>query len=237
MKKRVLIYLLLVVSLIAFSGCFSSKDEKIDNKAALAFKEDYESLNGKTNSKGKEHRTIELSEDNRFVEITMEELMKKIDNGDSFYVYFGSRLCPWCRSVIEMADKVSRENDIEKIYYIDIWDDEGNELIRDQYVIDEDGKLKLEKEGTEDYKKLLELFDSLLREYTVKDNNGEDVAVGEKRIYAPNFFYISKGKAVRMVTGKSELQKDSREELTQEMLDQEEKVFDKFFINACDETC
>lgn len=237
MKKRVLISLLLVVSLIAFSGCFSSKDEKKDNKAALAFKEDYESLNGKTNSKGKEHRTIELSEDNRFVEITMEELMKKIDNGDSFYVYFGSRLCPWCRSVIEMADKVSRENDIEKIYYIDIWDDEGNELIRDQYVIDENGKLKLEKEGTEDYKKLLELFDTLLREYTVKDNNGEDVAVGEKRIYAPNFFYISKGKAVRMVTGKSELQKDSRGELTQEMLDQEEKVFDKFFINACDETC
>ena len=232
--KRVLISLLLLVTLISFTGCFDNKKE---NKDALAFKNDYEELNGKTNKSGKEHRTISISEDNRFIEITMEDLMKKIDNGDSFYVYFGSRLCPWCRSVIEMADKVSRENDIEKVYYIDIWDDEGNELIRDKYIIDENNKLVLEKEGTEDYKKLIELFGSLLRDYTLTDNNGEEVVVGEKRIYAPNFFYISKGKAVRMISGKSDLQKDSREELTQEMLDEEETKFDKFFINACDETC
>ncbi|MBR4672219.1 MAG: hypothetical protein IKO78_03330 [Bacilli bacterium] len=234
MKKKVLISLLLLVSLISFTGCFDNKKE---NKVALAFKNDYEELNGKTNKSGKEHRTISISEDNRFVEITMEELMKKIDSGDSFYVYFGSRLCPWCRSVIEMADKVSRENDIEKVYYIDIWDDEGNELIRDKYTIDENNKLVLEKEGTEEYKKLLELFGSLLRDYTLTDNNGDEVAVGEKRIYAPNYFYINKGKAVRMITGKSDTQKDAREELTEEMLKDEEEKFDKFFINACDETC
>lgn len=234
MKKKVLISLLLLVSLISFTGCFYNKEE---NKVALAFKNDYEELNGKTNKSGKEHRTISISEDNRFVEITMEELMKKIDSGDSFYVYFGSRLCPWCRSVIEMADKVSRENDIEKVYYIDIWDDEGNELIRDKYTIDENNKLVLEKEGTEEYKKLLELFGSLLRDYTLTDNNGDEVAVGEKRIYAPNYFYINKGKAVRMITGKSDTQKDAREELTEEMLKDEEEKFDKFFINACDETC
>ena len=234
MKKKVLISLLLLVSLISFTGCFDNKEE---NKVALAFKNDYEELNGKTNKSGKEHRTISISEDNRFVEITMEELMKKIDSGDSFYVYFGSRLCPWCRSVIEMADKVSRENDIEKVYYIDIWDDEGNELIRDKYTIDENNKLVLEKEGTEEYKKLLELFGSLLRDYTLTDNNGDEVAVGEKRIYAPNYFYINKGKSVRMITGKSDTQKDAREELTEEMLKDEEEKFDKFFINACDETC
>ena len=234
MKKKVLISLLLLVSLISFTGCFDNKKE---NKVALAFKNDYEELNGKTNKSGKEHRTISISEDNRFVEITMEELMKKIDSGDSFYVYFGSRLCPWCRSVIEMADKVSRENDIEKVYYIDIWDDEGNELIRDKYTIDENNKLVLEKEGTEEYKKLLELFGSLLRDYTLTDNNGDEVAVEEKRIYAPNYFYINKGKAVRMITGKSNAQKDAREELTEEMLKDEEEKFDKFFINACDETC
>ena len=234
MKKKVLISLLLLVSLISFIGCFYNKEE---NKVALAFKNDYEELNGKTNKSGKEHRTISISEDNRFVEITMEELMKKIDSGDSFYVYFGSRLCPWCRSVIEMADKVSRENDIEKVYYIDIWDDEGNELIRDKYTIDENNKLVLEKEGTEEYKRLLELFGSLLRDYTLTDNNGDEVAVGEKRIYAPNYFYINKGKAVRMITGKSDTQKDAREELTEEMLKDEEEKFDKFFINACDETC
>ena len=234
MKKKVLISLLLLVSLISFTGCFDNKEE---NKVALAFKNDYEELNGKTNKSGKEHRTISISEDNRFVEITMEELMKKIDSGDSFYVYFGSRLCPWCRSVIEMADKVSRENDIEKVYYIDIWDDEGNELIRDKYTIDENNKLVLEKEGTEEYKRLLELFGSLLRDYTLTDNNGDEVVVGEKRIYAPNYFYINKGKAVRMITGKSDTQKDAREELTEEMLKDEEEKFDKFFINACDETC
>ena len=40
-----------------------------------------------------------------------------------------------------------------------------------------------------------------------------------------------------MTTGISDSQKDAREELTEEILKDEEQKFDDFFINVCDESC
>ena len=145
-------------------------------------------------------------------------------------------MCPWCRSVIEKAIEIANQNGIEKIYYVDIWDEEGNEILRDKYILDENNKPVKDIEGTEEYYKLLTVFNDLLRDYTY-ELDGQTLSYGEKRIYAPNFIYVAKGKAVRLVTGKSALQKGSRDELTEEMLKDEEKQFDDFFINICDESC
>ena len=159
-----------------------------------------------------------------------------IENEESFYVYFGSTLCPWCRSVIEKALEVANNNGIDKLYYVDIWDDEGKEILRDKYTLDDNKNPIKSEEGTEEYQKLLTYFDEVLADYTYTLDD-KKLSFGEKRIYAPNFIYVAKGKATRMTTGISELQKDSREELTEEMLRDEERQFDDFFINICDETC
>ncbi len=231
MKKKVFVLLLLLVSVLTVVGCGGKKSD------ADLFKEEYEKINGTTNKIGYEHRTIKISDKNVFVKTTAEEIVKKIENKDSFYVYFGSKTCPWCRSVIEKADKVSRENEIEKIYYVDIWDDEGKEILRDKYTINDNNELELVIEGTESYKKLLTYFGEFLKDYSIANDNGDIIPTGEKRIFAPNFVYVSKGEAVRLITGISLKQKDSREELTEEMLKEEEEAFDKFFVNSCDSSC
>lgn len=224
MKKKILVLAILTLSVV-LTGCF-----KKDNKEALKFKEDYEEINGKENASGKIHREVEISKNNKFVEITPKELLEKIENKETFYVYFGSRLCPWCRSVIEKADEISRKNKIDKIYYIDVWDDLGNEIFRDKYEINEDGELKQSFKGAEEYKKVLNSIDeTLLRDYTINDNEGNTIEVGEKRIYAPNYIYFKNGKGIRLVTGKSDKQTDSREELTKEILEDETNTFNEFF--------
>ena len=227
MKKKVLL-LVLISSLLILTGC--------NKKDAVAFKNEYESLNGKTNANGKVHRTVSIPKDNPIVISSAKEIVKKIEAGDTFYVYFGSELCPWCRSVIEKAIEIANQNGIKKIYYVDIWDNDGNEILRDKYILDENNKPIKDIEGTEEYYKLLTAFNDLLRDYTY-ELDGQTLSYGEKRIYAPNFIYVAKGKAVRLVTGKSSLQKGSRDELTAEMLKDEEKQFDDFFINVCDESC
>ena len=35
-----------------------------------------------------------------------------------------------------------------------------------------------------------EVFDSVLSDYTITDSEGNKVATGEKRIYAPNYIYV-----------------------------------------------
>ena len=222
--KKIFIFVLLAVILLGVSGC------KKDNKYALEFKEEYEALNGVVNKKGKEHRTVTINEDNPYIKTTPEEIVKKIENKETFYLYVGDALCPWCRSVIEKSIEVANNKDIDEIYYIEIWDDEGNEILRDKYELQE-GKAVKTIPGTEAYNKLLEYFDSVLSEYNLTAENDEKVSTGEKRIYAPNYFYIEKGTAKKMVEGISDKQKDSREELTSEMLEDEEKIFNDFFNN------
>ena len=207
------------------------------SKDAKAFKKDYERLNGVVNANGKEHRTISIPKNNPITISTAKEIVSKIENEDTFYVYFGSPICPWCRSVIEKAMEVANNNGIKKVYYVDFWDDEGNEILRDKYTLDDDGKPVKDIEGKEEYYKLLEYLGEVLPDYTFKKKDGQEINLGEKRIYLPTFIYVAKGKPIRMTTGISDLQTESRDELTTDILADEDKMFDEFFINVCDESC
>lgn len=232
MKKKMFLIFVMAFSLLAVTGCEKKQENKKKyTKSALVFKEKYESLNGKKNSKGKKYRSVNIPKDNPFEEITAEEVLNKIENGDTFYVYFGDAKCPWCRSVIEKAIEVANNHKIKKIYYVSIWDDKGNEILRDTYELGKKNKPKKVLEGTDTYYKLLEKFDSVLTEYTLNDSEENEIKVGEKRIYAPNFIYIKKGEVKELVEGISDRQEDPREELTTEMLVDEEYLFDDFFTN------
>ena len=227
MKKIIkYIFVIFVISMV-ITGC------KKTNKYALEFKEEYESLNGVVNKSGKEHRTIIIDKDNPYIKTTPEEIVKMIENNESFYLYVGDALCPWCRSVLEKSIEIAKKKSVSKIYYIDIWDDEGNEILRDKYEL-VDGKATKTIEGTEAYTKLLGYFKDVLDDYTLTDENGKKIELGIKRIFAPNYFRIKKGKVTLMVDGISEKQTDSREELTKEMLDDEEKEFNSLFVDYCD---
>ena len=228
MKKKILFIIMIFMMLITFTGC-----KKNDS---LLFKEDYESVNNKESKSGKIHRSVNINEENPFIISSAKEVVEKINNKDSFYVYFGSKICPWCRSVIEKAIEVANNNNVTKIYYVDIWNDEGEEILRDKYEVDDKGNIIKTIEGKEEYYELLKLLDNVLEDYTyTKDNKKE--SFGEKRIFAPNFIYISNGKAIKLTTGISSLQKDSRETLTEEMLNDEEKEFNEIFVNVCDSSC
>ncbi len=229
MRKKLFFTIIILVAFVMV-GCGTKNEE---NESSLAFKKDYESMNDKVNSRGVNYRSISLSENNKFKEITQDELISKLNNNESFYIYFGSTLCPWCRSVLEMADKISRENDIDTIYYLDIWDEKGNEIFRDKYVLNSNNVPELEVEGSSAYKLVLERFNDFLSDYALTDSNGNRVSVGEKRVYAPNFVYVLNGKAIRLVTGISDKQTDAYAELTSEMLEDEESTFKSFFSNSC----
>ena len=169
--KKVIAVIVLGLILV---GCTFASD------ASLKFKSDYESLNGKTSKSGKGHREVYIEPNNPFKEINTKDLVKKIENKETFYVYFGDKLCPWCRSVIEKAIEVAKENKIKKIYYIPIWDDDGNEILRDKYEI-KDGKLVKTVDGTKEYYKFLKYFDKVLSNYTLTDDKGNKIDTDEKR--------------------------------------------------------
>lgn len=228
-RNKLFLLIIMILSVFLISGC------KNKNTDAYKFKEEYESLNGTTNSSGKEIRTINIIEDNPFIYATAEEIVEKINNKETFVVYFGFASCPWCRSVLETLISTSSSTGIKKIYYVDI------SKIRDTYEM-KDGSLVRTNNGTEGYNKLLTLLGSKLSDYTL-NIDGKTINTGEKRIYAPNVVGVIKGEANELTTGISPLQTDAYMDLTNEMISDTKESFKKVLepvfisLNTCDEAC
>lgn len=240
MKKKLLVCGIVVLGLALITATCSMllKSEKKDPKYALEFKEEYEALNGKMARYGKPHRTLTISENNPYVKITPAEVIKKLEKKESFYLYVGDPLCPWCRSVIEQSIKSAKENEIDTIYYIDFWDDENNEILRDVYEL-VDGEIKQTHKATKEYTKMLDLCDESvgLRNYTVKDKDGNEIEVNSKRFFGPTFLFAENGKFKKYTDARSELQTSPLEELTKEIKKDQSEKFDELFLEVCDDGC
>ena len=218
--KKFLIYVLLLVTVVTISGCDtgSKKNKDIDkdtvsSEDALKFKNDYESLNGVDNN-GKTIRSVNIPEDNPFVYKEASDIVKMINNEESFIVYFGFSKCPWCRSIIETLIKVANDYNVDTIYYVDVLE------IRDILKLDDTNEIVTDREGSKDYMKLIKLLDNVLSDYNLTDAEGNTISTGEKRIYAPNVVSVVDGEATLLETGISDSQEDGYQELTDDMLDE-----------------
>lgn len=229
MKKLALMFLVLLV-MVTLTGC---KNDEVKKTMVNEFKNEYESLNGKSNDYF-EYRTVSIDEENPFEFVSIDDIVKKIEDKETFYVYFGDSQCPWCRSVIEQAIKSAKENNVNKIYYVKIWKDFHEEVVRDVYKLNSNNEPEFDRTASDSYYKVLKYFDSVLSDYVLTDIDGNKIFTGEKRIFAPNFIFVEDGKAVRMVEGISSLQKGYNDDLTDDIISDEKKIFDEFFsIKFC----
>ena len=225
MGKKIIVLFLIIISIFLITGC------RKNNADAKKFSEEYEKLNNTKAPYGdnENYRNISIPKNNSFVYSNAKEILEMIDNKETFYVYFGSAHCPWCRSVIEKAVEVANKNKVEKIYYVNIWKGFHEEILRDTYEIGDNNKPNKVKDGSKEYYKLLNKFDNLLEDYTLTTDNNEKINVGEKRIFAPNFIYVEKGKAKKIITGISKKQTKYNSKLNKNILADEKKKFNNFF--------
>lgn len=228
MKKKILLMLLSVIMIFSLTAC--GKDVK-PSKDASKFKEDYEKLNGEKTKSGSVYRTITIDENNPFVYTTMDEIMDKINNKETFIVYFGANWCPWCRSVLPTMIEVAHNKKIDTVYYVDVRpDNDENNDIRDIYSLDDNNEIYLSHEGLSSYHEFLKKADGILSEYS---SHGVDVDGTKfdnvKRVGAPNFIIVKNGKPTYLTTGISENETDPYMELTDEINNDMQKSFEEFF--------
>lgn len=226
--KKIFTILFLMLFCIGCSNQQSMSDAQI-------FKKEYEELNGTIREKdGKTIRAISISEENPIVISSAEEIVEKIENKDTFIVYFGFPSCPWCRSILPTFLDVAKEKGVQSIYYVDI------ENIRDTLSLDDQGNVVEELKGSDAYNQLLEAFSDVLDSYILKDEDGNEIDTMEKRIYAPNFIIVKSGKAVYKMEGTSDLQTDGYMDLSEEMIEDMRVACEEFFeivkgmANACE---
>lgn len=209
MKKKVLILLFILIIIGIVIGAILVKNNNYKKTDAYKFKTEYEKLNGETSKSGKKYRELDIPKNNRMKYSTAKEIVKKIDNNESFVVYFGFAACPWCRSMVNNLIDLSIKNKVD-IYYVDVYD------IRDILEV-VDGKIKTTKEGDKYYMELLDRLDLVLSDYSLTDEEGKKIETKEKRIYAPNVVTVVNGLPEKMVEGISEDLKDPYGKITDKM--------------------
>lgn len=201
---------------------------------AMKFKEEYEGLNGKENAFGSKYPTVEIEENNPIKYSNASEVADIVENGTGV-IYLGYPTCPWCRNAVPALLHAASDAGIDTIYYIDMTEH------RDRYSVSDEGELVLEEKGTEDYKKLLEVFDEYLDQYYVKDNDGNEVDTGEKRIYVPIVFFVREGEIVGYHLDTVESQENPYQLLNDEQYAELYNIYTglmhKLLNDLCDERC
>ena len=218
-KKSLILVVLIIIIILGICIFVAVKDS---DKDAYKFKKEYESLNGTETESGKTIRNVVIDPDNSMKYSKAEEIVKKIENKETFVVYFGFAECPWCRSMIENLIDTAKKKNIDEIYYVDI------QKIRDKKEI-VDGEVKTTEEGDESYMKLLEYLGDVLDKYTLTDEDDNEVDTGEKRIYAPNLVAVVNGKPEKKQDGISPRLKNPYSKITKKMKNESIKEIECIF--------
>lgn len=153
---------------------------------ALKFEKEYEALNNKGNDyNDKLYLELDISKENIVEYATEDEIVEILEDGNGV-MYLGFPNCPWCRAMINPLLETAKDNNIKKIYYLNILE------LRDAYKV-EGKKVLRTKEGTDAYYKILDELSEYLSDYSITDAKGKEYATGVKRLYAPTVVMVKNG--------------------------------------------
>ena len=160
------------------------------------FKEEYETLNGTANENGITHITVTIPEDNNIEYISLKEADKMLTatENKSGIILFGYAANPWGRNLIPVLLEAAQEKKLDKIYYVNLMDKDGNDL-RTTYVLDKKtGKLNM-VQGENEYYNIRSTLNEYISDYVYFNNKDKKTTMtGEKYLSAPTIVAIKNGK-------------------------------------------
>ena len=111
MKKKIIIVTILIILLLLIGLIVYSND-------AIRFKLSYEYINTVEYSNGKKIK-VSIPLNNQIKYLNNNDIITFLKEGTGI-IYFGYNTCPWCRNIVEPLLEVADENNIDKVYYVDI---------------------------------------------------------------------------------------------------------------------
>lgn len=216
---------------LTFKELLTEKDITINTENIVSdadrFEKEYEDINN-TVIDDRTYLSVNIPNPNPIKYINTKGIIEKLENKETFILYFGYAKCPWCRVMLENMINQSKEYNVENIYYMNIED------IRGSYKLNDSHELVVEKENTDDYKVLLSLFDNVLDVYEslkYTDEKGKEmiVPVNEKRIYAPTVILVKEGVPFTKVTGIPKNMTDPYLAMSDDMIAESKDIFNKLY--------
>lgn len=202
--KTIISLMLVLMSLVACT------QQPVVPATDQSVKTAFEALNGQTASNGQTYLEVHIPEDSLFVPINEEDALQLLESGTGVII-FEFPECPWCRNMMPVVNEAAKEMALSKLYTFNIRGE------RNQIILGDDGELVTVNEGTEFYRKVLDLLGESASVYD--GLNDESI----RRIYAPTVFVIVDGEVISSHISTVDSQTDPLTPLTdaqhQELLD------------------
>ena len=221
-KQKILLLIISVLVIIAIViGFLAFRKEKNnpDNNKVNKFKEEYEVLNGTTDKEGYTYPTVEIDVDSEVEYININKAIELIDNSNSV-ICIGNSKNFLTRNTIGPLLASIDSNGIEKLYYLD------SNLLKDN--------------NSEEYLKLMEKLNEILKKKEIKDDDGKVVGTVKQEIYVPTVIVVKEGKIVdyHIGTVESNMTDDnSKKELTNEEQEELFEIYGNMLLKISDSSC
>ena len=237
--KKILLSLVMIVLVLAgvFGGFawYGFHDSENNLSDAEKFKREYESYNGKINESNQmSYPNVSVSSENPIQYLSDDEAASLLKDQTGLF-YFGYPSCPWCRTMVPILLAAAKSTNLGKIYYVDI------QNIRDKISLDEKDELVVEDEGTNGYRNILNVLDSVLEPFYLTGKDGKKIDTLEKRLYAPTVVSVKDGKILSIHVDTVASQKSGYSPLSKEEEEELFAIYQKMILellsSTCDESC
>lgn len=188
----IMIAIVFLVGLFAIQHASDKNEEKnyVPTEDEVAFKEEYESLNGTANTK------VNIIKDNNIVYIDMKKASELLESG-SGVIYFGYSEDEFARTAIPVLLEAMSSSDLNKIYYVNlIPENKAENDLRDLYTLNSKNKAKIAKEATEEYSLVRTALANHLDDYVLLTSKGKKVNTGQKRLNSPTVVSVVEGQVM-----------------------------------------
>ncbi|MBR1718334.1 MAG: thioredoxin family protein, partial [Bacilli bacterium] len=176
----------------------------------------------------KEYVHVEINKNNPFVYASFDEVIDTLKNGTGV-IYFGFPECPWCRNMVSVLLDAANEMGIDKIYYFNALE------MRDIKSLNEDGSIKIDKAGTDEYYELISALGDSIGAY--EGLNDDSI----KRLYFPTVVFVKNGKILSSHIGTLDSQTDPYKTLSSSQKNELKEIYmsgiNKVYEIMCDEAC
>ena len=138
MKKKFFLSFIIIVLFLLFGFIYIYSNDN------LKFKFEYELYNNISYDNGKKIKA-NIPFDNNVTYVKEKDLESVLTSGNRV-IYFGYTTCPWCRNIVSPLVEVINDNNLDKLYYVDVHSVNAKSVydILDEYLeFDNDGNKRL----------------------------------------------------------------------------------------------
>ena len=193
-------------------------------KDNVKIKEEYALLNEQINiDNNRKYPNVKLDDDNVYQYINEIDIIPFLKE-QTGYLLFCSNKNAYCRTLVPILNIVAKENNISTINYFNI------ENIESILQLDDSNHVIIKEKGSNTYYEILQILDSYLKEYYLKDDKGNEIDTLEKKVIMPSLIKVENGVIKKIKTGTIDSQKSGYDALTSEEEASLKKELENFLI-------